>query len=239
MIFTKLLTYLPLAFLPATSSLAIPITLSQRQAPCDSVHLFLARGMGEDYPGRVGDVGTTTCPLFASCGYENIQFDSTLDYCDAIATGATNGLAQITAYAARCPSSKLVLGGYSEGAHIVGDILGGNTAQGFFTCEESAHPALSPTSFPGTSVAAAVIFGDTRHVAGQSYNVGSGSGLNGEYPRTSDELASLGLWAGKLQNYCLDTDPICALGNDGLSHTTYMTVFAETAAYWVQSVIGA
>jgi acetylxylan esterase len=227
--------------LPCLSLLA-PISsfpIQKRDADCDDVHLFLGRGAGEAYPGRVGDLNTAICPRFSSCGYEDIQFDSALDYCDAIAAGASSGASQIAAYASRCPSSKLVLGGYSEGAHIVGDILGGNAGASFYNCYEDSHPALSPTSSPGTNVVAALVFGDTRHNAGQSFNVGTGSGANGEYPRTGSDLAALNLWADKLQNYCLSTDPICALGDDGLSHETYMAVFAETAADFVQSVVNA
>lgn len=232
MIFTSVLTYIVI-LAPASS---FPL-LMNRDAPCEDVHLFLGRGANEAYPGRVGDLNTTICSRFSSCGYEDIQFDSALDYCDAISAGASQGVAQITAYASRCPASKLVLGGYSEGAHIVGDILGGNAARNFYNCYEAAHTPLTPTLSPGTSIVAAVVFGDTRHVASQSSNVGSGSGSNGEYPRTGNDLAALELWAGRLRNYCLATDPICALGDDGLSHETYMTVFAETAADWVQSIV--
>lgn len=235
MIYTKLL---PLAFLPAISGLAIPTFLKRQDENCDAIHLFLARGMGEAEPGRVGDLAGTICPLYTSCGWENVNFDSNLDYCDAIATGATDALNQITAYATRCPSSKLVFGGYSEGGHIGGDLLGGNSPiEMYGSCTESAHPALSPTTFPGTHVAAIVLFGNTRHDAGQSYNVGSGSALDGEYPRDSAELASLNLWADKIQDYCISPDPICAKGDDGESHTTYMTLYAETAAQWVKSVV--
>src|ERR1700712_5457319 len=120
MIFSPLLSCIIL--LAPTSS----FPLRNRDMPCKAVHLFLGRGAHESYPGRVGALNTAICRHYTSCSYEDIQFNSALDYCDAIATGASNGIAQIAAYARRCPASKLVLGGYSEGAHIVGDILGGN-----------------------------------------------------------------------------------------------------------------
>lgn len=48
------------------------------------------------------------------------------DDCPASATGgAASGVAQMTAYAERCPISNLVLSGYSQGANVAGDILGG------------------------------------------------------------------------------------------------------------------
>jgi hypothetical protein len=62
-----------------------------------------------------------------TCDYMDIQFDVTLgaDYCTQIAEGARNGISEITAFNARCPCSHIIVNGYSEGANVVGDVLGG------------------------------------------------------------------------------------------------------------------
>jgi acetylxylan esterase len=105
---------------------------------CDDVHLFLARGNNEPYPGRQGAVVDAMCSGLSSCGYEDIQFSAGLtdNYCDSIYQGATNGIAQLNAYYAQCPNSKLVLSGYSEGANVVGDILGGGGGLIWGECTE-------------------------------------------------------------------------------------------------------
>lgn len=106
------------------------------------MHLFLARGNGEAYPGRVGAISDSVCNGLPSCDYENIDFVSTQDYCDQAADGASAGIAQIGAYSKRCPSSKLVLAGYSLGAQIVGDILGGGGGS-FYNCVERGNGGLT------------------------------------------------------------------------------------------------
>ena len=80
-------------------------------------------------PTQVGKVNLQG--LFAraseSCDYEDIYFSKTPedDYPAPAAEGAASGVAQMTAYAERCPNSNLVLSGYSQGANVAGDILGG------------------------------------------------------------------------------------------------------------------
>ncbi|KAG0652496.1 Acetylxylan esterase 2 [Hyphodiscus hymeniophilus] len=222
--------FLPVSFAAVTS-------VAKRQNSCSDVHLFLARGNGEAYPGRVGDIANTVCDGLPSCDAENIQFVSTESYCDQASDGVSDGISQITSYASRCPDSKLVLAGYSLGAQIVGDILGGGGGS-YYNCVERTTPGMSRASSPGKNIAAVLLFGDPEHVAGASYNVGTGSGDNGQYPRSGANLASLDQYSNIMQNYCYDTDPICALGDDGESHTTYMTVYGEQAGQYVQKLLG-
>lgn len=56
----------------------------------------------------------------------------------------------MTAYAERCPEAKLVLSGYSQGANIVGDLLGGGGGVIFDECTVDDSPALDPTTSPGS-----------------------------------------------------------------------------------------
>lgn len=116
-----ILALLPVLLLPY---LALASPLRSRQgtsADCDDVHVFLARGTGEDYPGRQISVVWAICngtdAATTSCGYENVQYPATIalpEYCTSEGLGATHGTAQITEYAARCPDAQLVLSGYSQ-----------------------------------------------------------------------------------------------------------------------------
>lgn len=119
-----------LSSLSLALTLASPILSHSRQQAtsaddCDDVHVFLARGTGEDYPGRQISVVWAICngteaddgAAAASCGYEDVQYPATLllpEYCTSEGLGVTHGTAQITEYASRCPDSQLVLSGYSQ-----------------------------------------------------------------------------------------------------------------------------
>ncbi|KAK8080816.1 hypothetical protein PG997_008634 [Apiospora hydei] len=96
--------------------------IESRQTACQSVHVFIARGSTEPYPGRQGALVDAICSgISGGCGYEDIQYPATFEnYCASAGAGVKNGLAQITAYARRCPQAKLVLTGYSQGGHVVG-----------------------------------------------------------------------------------------------------------------------
>jgi hypothetical protein len=99
-------------------------------ATCADVVIFMARGNDAPYhDGRTTPFIDATCGKFTAegktCDY--IQFDVTkgADYCTQVAEGARNGISQITNFNAKCPCTHIVVNGYSEGAHVVGDVLGG------------------------------------------------------------------------------------------------------------------
>lgn len=88
-------------------------------------------------------------------------------------------------------------------------------------------------------VVAAMIFGDTRHTANQPYNVLSGAGKDGLFPRPGDQLANLAKYGDVLRNYCVDTDPICAQGDVVETHLNYFDVFTDDVADWVKERVNA
>lgn len=97
--------------------LASPVPVPQTvNTPCHEVHIFLARGSEEPYPGRQSNLVDAICRGISSCGYEDIVYPATFaNYCEAsVPVGVANGKAQIEAYSTRCPDSKLVLSGYSQ-----------------------------------------------------------------------------------------------------------------------------
>jgi len=130
---------------------ATPKHLEQRQSDCSAVHIFLAKGNNEPYPGRQGTLVNAICSGLASCDYENILYYNPVEapYCDSINEGVANGIAQITAYNKRCPDAKLVISGYSQGAQIVSDLLAGGGGNFFQGCLETTTAPLDINSAPG------------------------------------------------------------------------------------------
>ncbi|KAI3395845.1 hypothetical protein diail_782 [Diaporthe ilicicola] len=214
-----------------------------KQPTCQGTHIFLARGYNEEYPGRQEVLVDAICSGLSNneCGYEDIIFYDMEGsvYGQAVYEGATAGRAQITSYVKDCPDTKLVLSGYSLGANVVGDMLGGNG--GDFTMYDTVEPEVdgfdSAETSPGSHLAAVLVFGDTRHTAGQSYNVGSGADKNSHYPRSGTVLGKIGAFASVLRSYCVSTDPVCAQGDDVSTHLDYFQKFTDDAAKWVRSMV--
>ncbi|KAM0192666.1 hypothetical protein ACHAPI_008023 [Fusarium lateritium] len=216
-------------------------SISVRDADCKDVHIFLAKGNNEPEPGRQGKLAGAICSGLESCDYEDIHFNNPLPapFCDSVTEGVVNGKKQITAYNKRCPNSKIVVSGYSQGAHVVGDILGGGGGVFFEDCVEEDIAGLSPKSRPGNKIVAAMVFGDTRHTADQPFNVLSGAGNNGLFPRPADQLANLASYGDVFRNYCVETDPICAQGEEVKTHLNYFDIYSNQVATWVKERVEA
>lgn len=92
---------------------------------CEDTKIFLARGNNEPYPGRQAFLVEAICDGLASCGYEDLIYSALYTdlYCQSAYDGAIAGIVQMTEYAERCPNSKIILGGYSQGGQIASDIV--------------------------------------------------------------------------------------------------------------------
>ncbi|CAN9275105.1 unnamed protein product [Alternaria alternata] len=220
------------------SALAAAQTVPPKlDASCADVVIFMARGNDAPYhDGRTFPFVEATCGKLTaqgkSCDYIEIQFDVTLggDYCNQVAEGARNGISQITAFHEKCPCSHIVVNGYSEGAHVVGDVLGGPGGCTFVST------GLDNNSAAGKAVAAALLWGDVMHTANQPYNVldGADKQANGRKP---EDLARLNRYAPVLRSYCAAGDPVCAGGNIVADHLNYFELYTDDASSWVVSKI--
>ncbi|KAI5242005.1 alpha/beta-hydrolase [Aureobasidium subglaciale] len=213
-------------------------TAQNTDSSCRDVHVFLSKGWNEPYPGRQGKLAGAICYGLESCDYEDILFSNPegSDYCTAVAEGDRNGIDQMTAYANKCPGSKLVLTGYSQGANVAGDILGGADVCG------GPNPGLDPATSPGNKLGAVLLFGDNRHVANQPYNVLSGASVSCNDPRAPESLARLNKFAGVMRSYCDGSDPVCAAAGPGPfdvnNHLNYFDIYTDDAAGWVKYMLG-
>lgn len=213
---------------------------------CTDLHIFLARGWNEGYPGRQQLVIDATCNGLSSCDYEDILFDASnpSGYPAAVEEGRVSGVAQVKAYSEKCPSSKIVLSGYSEGANVVGDILADSGLAA--TAAPGSQGTLSRTTTrvagqvltcPST-VCAALLFGDPTHIADQSYNVEAGSSFSGQMARSSSSLSNLNNFSGVLRSWCNGEDIVCAYGEGRTmgedAHTNYFQLYTNDAAAYIK-----
>ncbi|KAL2071022.1 hypothetical protein VTL71DRAFT_14048 [Oculimacula yallundae] len=223
----------------ACASQAVSQILSRDVSNCTETHVFLARGWNEDYPGRQEYFVETICSTVqGTCDYEDILYHSSFDavYCDSISEGVRNGISQTIDYNERCPDSKLVVSGYSQGAYVVGDMFAGGGGT-FGDCTQASNEGMDVESEAGKKVTAILLWGSKRHTASQPYNVFSGAEDNGTYPRPAVELAALKKYTSVIQDYCVHTDPNCAGGSVIPDHWNYFDLYADKAAKWIASQV--
>ncbi|KAK4561375.1 hypothetical protein LTR86_004692 [Recurvomyces mirabilis] len=225
--------------------LAAPAVLAQSigTGSCTDVHIFIARGWNEDYPGRQGNLTTRVCNDLPgmTCDYEDIAYDAySTDYCPSVDAGEALALSQINAYYAKCPETAIVLSGYSEGATVIGNVLAGDTGDVF--CPSSGHPGLTDTtSGPSCNIAAVTLFGNPRHTANQPYNVLAGSpGMANSNRSQAEGLDRMAFYTPRLHDYCNYDDLICAPGlgaNTVEAHTNYFELYSAEAAQYIADLV--
>ncbi|KAG4416863.1 hypothetical protein IFR04_010005 [Cadophora malorum] len=209
--------FLLVGLLAATRCLAAPADATAAATRCNDVQVFLARGHGETVPGRLTAIVDKICEGEQKCGYQNINYNanSSDTICDDQAAGIEMAKQDLADYGRACPRAKLVLAGWSQGGALVSDIIAGG-GQGVSLigpfCVQPNTTALSPSTFPGSRIAAIITFGELHHTASQSYNVGNGSWADGTYPRNAAQKKSLNLWSDRFRDFCNVDDPACARG---------------------------
>jgi cutinase len=179
--------------------------------PCPDIEVVFARGTAE--PSGVGRVGQAfTDALSAQVGGRTVtsyavNYPASYDFLTT-AEGATDAVARISAMAQSCPSTRMVLGGYSQGAAVM-DMLAGVPPLGNRIGEIGSAPPLSPTA--AVTVAAVAAFGNPATKFG-------------------NPLSSVGMFAGRAIDLCKDGDPICSDGRNPLAHRGYEDAMAQQAA---------
>ena len=104
--------------------LSAPILIaSASAAPCPDVEVTFARATAE--PPGVGGVGQAFVDSLRSqvggrsVGVYPVNYPATEDWPPSASAGASDASAHVQSMAANCPNTKLVLGGYSQGAMVI------------------------------------------------------------------------------------------------------------------------
>jgi cutinase len=195
-----------------TSSVMLsPVALPSAAAgPCSDVEVVFARGTFEA-PG-VGDTGQAFVDaLRAKLGAKSVDvypvnYPASLDFATA-ADGVIDASNKVRDVTASCPNTKMVLGGYSQGAAVIA-----------YTTEDAVPPGYTlPAGVTGPMapavadhVAAVVLFGKPSSGFLQTIYTGAP-------PITVGHL-----YSAKTTDLCIPDDPICSPGgNDNAAHTLY------------------
>ena len=186
--------------------LSAPILMSPASAaPCPDVEVTFARGTNE--PAGIGGVGQAFVDSLRSqvggrsFGVYHVNYPATEDWPPSASAGASDANAHVQSVVANCPNTKLVLGGYSQGAMVIDLItIARASVAGFNAATLSADEA--------DHVAAVAVFG------------------NPTYRYLGGPITEISPWYGaKAIDLCAPSDPICTPGG-GLSLPTHDEMFS-------------
>nr|WP_090280413.1 cutinase family protein [Mycolicibacterium komanii]CRL76530.1 Cutinase [Mycolicibacterium komanii] len=208
------------AALISGASLSAPLMATAAAAPsgeCPDVQVVFARGTGE--PVGIGRVGQgfvdALRPLAAdkSIAVYAVNYPATRDFLRA-AEGANDASLFVQNLATTCPDTRIVLGGYSQGAAVIDAIALANTPTLGFTQPLPAAVA--------DHVAAVAVFGNpsVRLLGGPLTALSPGYGA-------------------KTIDLCNGADPVCSNGNDVAAHSLYVeSGLATQAAQFTAARLG-
>ena len=197
-----------LVFAPAV---AAPVASAQG---CPDIEVVFARGTDE--PPGLGRVGSTFVDSLSgrvggrSVGSYAVNYPATYDFLQ-VAAGANDASGHIQYMINTCPNTRLVLGGYSQGAAVI-DVIAAVPVPG------AGFTAPLPPNAPD-HVAAIAVFGNPSAKIG--------------LPLTSSPV-----WGSRSIDLCTPGDPVCSGGDDIPAHSNYgPSGLADQAAGFVAGLL--
>ncbi len=203
----------------ATLSTPVPSAFAQ---PCPDFEVVFARGTTED-PG-VGPTGQAFVDaLRARVGTKSIEvypvdYPATTDFPTAL-VGIRDASAHIESTAANCPNTNMVLGGFSQGAAVMGFVTANVIPDG--------APEGVPNPMPpdvAKHVAAVALFGKPNDRFMRAIN--------------QPDVEVGPLYAAKTVDLCIPDDIVCSSGRDFNAHMQYAeSGFIDQAATFASRLL--
>lgn len=179
-------------------------------APCPDVELVFARGTFE--PPGVGGTGEAFVEsLRSKLGSKSldvypVNYPASLDFQTA-ADGVIDASNKVQSVAAECPDTKIVLGGFSQGAAVAGYLTADSVPAGFVMPAGLTGPMPQEVA---DRVAAVALFGKPS------------TGFLQMVANTAPPITVGHLYAEKTADVCIPEDPICSpAGGDSNAHNLY------------------
>ena len=219
----------------AMTAVATPAAAVPSNGGCAAVSIITARASTEAAgEGITGNLVTAIVNASAqTVSRASVSYPATLNnYANSSLQGINALKTQLTNLVNSCPNTKVVLMGYSQGAHVVLDVLGGGQGGSLGTATAPISTSI------GSHVVAVATFGDPRHVPNQPFNLGT-STRNGRFPRSSTQLNVLNsTYSGKIAAWCDRNDTFCDSGFSTNVHLTYLDRYQNAAANFVLGKVG-
>ncbi|MGD1174121.1 cutinase family protein [Mycobacterium seoulense] len=185
----------------------LPVVPRAAAEPCPDVEVVFARGTNE--PPGVGRIGQSFVDSLRShvggrsLGVYPVDYPATTDFPRAV-DGISDAGAHVEHMAASCPGTRMVLGGYSQGAAVMGFVTESAVPDGVHLVQ-----ALQPMPAGVAShVAAVALFGKP---SSQFMSI-----LN-EPPVTIGAA-----YAPKTIELCVPGDPVCSDAANPVAHRQYV-----------------
>ncbi|TDZ16226.1 Acetylxylan esterase 2 [Colletotrichum orbiculare MAFF 240422] len=218
-----------LAFLGAVQPGASALVPRQAAGCATGVHMIVARASTErPGPGIIGGVANRVQSQIPGSDMVSVDYPAQLNpYQPSQRAGVTAMTKLVQDYATQCPQSKMVLMGYSQGAHVTADVLCGTSEPNF--------PATQPVAADiADKIAAVVLMGDPSHVPSQPFNKGTAKN-NGVFPR--GDSAACGALASRMASFCDSGDTFCDSGNSLQVHMGYVRRSGDAAASFIVGMV--
>ncbi|KAM7212163.1 Cutinase domain containing protein [Rhypophila decipiens] len=189
------------------------------------VHMIVARGTGENTPlGKMGRVVENVTLAIPGSDYTAVVYPATfLDYQGSMPKGANEFHRLIKEHTEACPDSKLVLMGFSQGAHAMMDAVCGSEQAGPWRVDELGDDFKS-------NIVAVIAMGDPSHNPSAPWNKGT-SQNQGLFSRTDIEKCEP--YTPMIRGYCDTGDVWCDKGDDQRVHGSYFNKYTEDAVEFI------
>jgi hypothetical protein len=193
--------------LGVSAALAAPaLAAPAPSSGCADIEVLVNRGTSE--PGTIGSLSVLSNAITTGTGKTvatwGNPYSASFSFATSTPEGVTDLTNELTSQSAACPAQKFVLLGYSQGAIVAGDTLGG----GSFTASAPLNSAIA------AKVVAVVMWGDPRFNSAEPFDAGTfKAGVNGTFARTTGALKTFN---ARIQDFCLAEDGVCQ-GNGTLN----------------------